>query len=111
MLSTFKGEYMTIHITPEPEFSYVSFESNIPLTSYLGVIQRVLETFLPGKFILTVFANRVSSLLHNIRSLLYMVYIFRLPWQPNLTRNFKNVAGSVIGLVRISSTANFKIMS
>jgi hypothetical protein len=22
---------MTIHITPEPEFSYVSFESNIPL--------------------------------------------------------------------------------
>jgi len=54
------GEYMTIHITPEPEFSYVSFESNIPLTSYLGVIQRVLETFMPGKFILTIFANRTS---------------------------------------------------
>jgi len=54
------GEYMTIHITPEPEFSYVSFESNIPLTSYLGVIQRVLDTFLPGKFILTIFANRTS---------------------------------------------------
>ena len=52
---------MTIHITPEPEFSYVSFESNIPLTSYLGVIQRVLETFMPGKFILTIFANRVSK--------------------------------------------------
>ena len=52
---------MTIHITPEPDFSYVSFESNIPLTSYLGVIQRVLETFLPGKFILTIFANRVSK--------------------------------------------------
>ena len=51
---------MTIHITPEPEFSYVSFESNIPLTSYLGVIQRVLDTFMPGKFILTIFANRVS---------------------------------------------------
>ena len=54
------GEYMTIHITPEPEYSYVSFESNIPLSSYLGVIQRVLETFMPGKFILTIFANRVS---------------------------------------------------
>ena len=50
---------MTIHITPEPEFSYVSFESNIPLASYLDVIQRVLDTFLPGKFILTIFANRV----------------------------------------------------
>lgn len=54
------GQYMTIHITPESEFSYVSFETNIPLTSYLGVIQRVLDTFLPGKFILTVFANRTS---------------------------------------------------
>jgi len=31
-----QGQYMTIHITPEPEFSYVSFESNIPMTSYLG---------------------------------------------------------------------------
>lgn len=51
---------MTIHITPEPEYSYVSFESNIPLTSYLGVIQRVLDTFQPGKFILTIFANRVT---------------------------------------------------
>jgi len=55
------GEYMTIHITPEPEYSYVSFESNIPLSSYLGVIQRVLETFMPGKFILTIFANRTST--------------------------------------------------
>jgi S-adenosylmethionine decarboxylase len=56
------GQYMTIHITPEPEFSYVSFESNVPLTSYLEVIQRVLDTFMPGKFILNIFANRVSKI-------------------------------------------------
>ncbi|XP_066992418.2 S-adenosylmethionine decarboxylase proenzyme [Anabrus simplex] len=54
------GCYMTIHITPEPEFSYVSFESNVPQISYKDVISRVLETFQPGKFILTVFANKVS---------------------------------------------------
>lgn len=50
---------MTIHITPEAEFSYVSFESNIQQSSYLDVIARVLETFRPGKFIVTSFANKV----------------------------------------------------
>lgn len=54
------GEYMTIHITPEAEFSYVSFESNIPQSSYLDVIKRVLDTFRPGKFIVTSFANKAS---------------------------------------------------
>lgn len=54
------GEYMTIHITPEKEFSYVSFESNIQQSSYLDVIARVLETFRPGKFIVTSFANKAS---------------------------------------------------
>ena len=52
---------MTIHITPEPEFSYVSFECNVPMKSYGGLIQRVVNTFKPGKFILTIFANRVRS--------------------------------------------------
>ena len=50
---------MTIHITPEKEFSYVSFESNIQQSSYLDVIARVLETFRPGKFIVTSVANMV----------------------------------------------------
>ncbi|KAJ9578565.1 hypothetical protein L9F63_005215 [Diploptera punctata] len=54
------GCYMTIHVTPEPDFSYVSFESNVPHTSYKDVISRVLETFQPGKFVLTVFANETS---------------------------------------------------
>ncbi|XP_057374410.1 S-adenosylmethionine decarboxylase proenzyme-like isoform X1 [Daphnia carinata] len=54
------GEYMTIHITPEAKFSYVSFESNIPQSSYMDVITRVLETFRPGKFIVTSFANKAS---------------------------------------------------
>ena len=55
------GEYMTIHITPEAEFSYVSFESNIQQSSYLDVIKRVLDTFRPGKFIVTAFANKVLN--------------------------------------------------
>lgn len=51
---------MTIHITPEPEFSYVSFESNIAASSYSDLIARVVDTFKPGKFIVTVFANKSS---------------------------------------------------
>ena len=53
------GEYVTIHITPEPQFSYVSFESNIPAASYLAVVTNILNTFNPGKFILTIFATKV----------------------------------------------------
>lgn len=51
---------MTIHITPEPEFSYVSFESNVAASSYSELITRVVDTFKPGKFIVTVFANKTS---------------------------------------------------
>lgn len=59
-LVLFQGYYMTIHITPEPEFSYVSFETNIPEATYEEVIHRVLTTFKPGKFVITVFANKES---------------------------------------------------
>jgi Adenosylmethionine decarboxylase len=51
---------MTIHITPEPDFSYVSFESNVAASSYAELITRVIDTFKPGKFIVTVFANKTS---------------------------------------------------
>lgn len=54
------GEYVTIHITPEPQFSYVSFESNIPASSYLSIVTNILNTFNPGKFILTIFATKTS---------------------------------------------------
>lgn len=52
---------MTIHITPEPSFSYVSFESNVSASNYGELISRVIETFQPGKFVVTVFANKVKS--------------------------------------------------
>jgi S-adenosylmethionine decarboxylase len=54
------GCYFTIHITPEPEFSYVSFESNVPQESYEELIGAVLDIFKPGKFQMTLFANEAS---------------------------------------------------
>ena len=52
---------MTIHITPESEFSYVSFESNFASSNYNDLINLVMDTFLLGKFIASIFANQVIS--------------------------------------------------
>lgn len=51
---------MTIHITPEPGYSYVSFETNYPQTSYIELIGRLLKTFNPGQFIVTLMTNESS---------------------------------------------------
>ncbi|KAI7880757.1 S-adenosylmethionine decarboxylase [Lichtheimia hyalospora FSU 10163] len=40
--------YFTIHVTPEPEWSYASFETNIPASPTL--IRHVLDIFQPGSF-------------------------------------------------------------
>jgi hypothetical protein len=57
----FQGCYITIHVTPQPECSYVSFESNVPQESYHDLIEKVLEVFNPGQFLMTIFANKVSD--------------------------------------------------
>jgi len=55
------GGYFTIHITPQPNCSYASFETNISLESYNGLIQRVLSIFNPGKFSVSAFANSAAT--------------------------------------------------
>ncbi|CAH0392468.1 unnamed protein product [Bemisia tabaci] len=66
------GYYMTIHITPEPDFSYVSFETNVQQASYNEIIALVLETFQPAQFVCTVFASKKSAALGSIREMKYM---------------------------------------
>lgn len=48
--------YMTIHITPETDFSYVSLEMDVPQTHYPAFIRQVLATFKPAKFMLNITA-------------------------------------------------------
>ncbi|XP_012369069.1 S-adenosylmethionine decarboxylase proenzyme-like [Octodon degus] len=55
------GTYWTIHITPEPELSYVSFETNLSQTSHADLIRKVVEVFKPGKFVTTLFVNQSSK--------------------------------------------------
>lgn len=58
------GHYVTIHVTPEVDFSYVSFETNAPQASYTELITKVLRLFMPSKFMMTIFANE-SSMAYN----------------------------------------------
>jgi len=55
-----KGYYFNIHITPESEYSYVSFETNAPDNDYPDLIRKVIDLFKPGQFIVTFFANENS---------------------------------------------------
>lgn len=51
------AEYSTIHITPEEECSYCSFETNAQLEDYTDLVRRVLATFRPARFVLTMFGD------------------------------------------------------
>jgi S-adenosylmethionine decarboxylase len=50
--------YFTIHVTPQPECSYVSFETNAVLQDYRPLVQRVVKCFRPQRFTLVVTYNQ-----------------------------------------------------
>jgi len=54
------GYYWTIHVTPEREFAYASFETNYPLPDYHNLAERVLNIFNPTHFNLVLMANQNS---------------------------------------------------
>ncbi|XP_071954891.1 S-adenosylmethionine decarboxylase proenzyme-like [Antedon mediterranea] len=62
-------EYATIHITPEKDWSYVSFETNVEMPCYDNLVRSILETFKPGKFVMTVFANKVAKCVSSYHAL------------------------------------------
>jgi len=49
--------YSTIHVTPEEECSYASFETNAYLPTYLPLVRNVLNVFKPTRFVLTIFGD------------------------------------------------------
>ena len=68
------GDYATIHVTPEVAFSYVSFETNRLVDNYMELIKQVVNTFKPGKLMVTFYATRVGlsvlSDLFNVETLI-----------------------------------------
>lgn len=57
--------YFTIHVTPEEQCSYASFETNVPAKKYgmtnAQVLANVVNIFKPGKFSLTLFEAHGSE--------------------------------------------------
>mmetsp|Transcript_6838 Transcript_6838/g.20029 ORF Transcript_6838/g.20029 Transcript_6838/m.20029 type:complete len:452 (+) Transcript_6838:390-1745(+) len=49
--------YSTIHITPESGSSYASFETNQKVGSYRSLVNNVLRTFRPKRFVMTLMAD------------------------------------------------------
>lgn len=55
-------EYYTIHVTPQPECSFVSFETNTYRASYEELVQQVIEVFQPESFTVLLFSETRSSM-------------------------------------------------
>jgi S-adenosylmethionine decarboxylase len=49
--------YATMHITPEEGSSYASFETNQKVSSYASLINNVVRTFRPKRFVMTLMAD------------------------------------------------------
>ncbi len=64
-LNAIRGsEYYTIHVTPQEEGAYVSFETNVRIDhNYLPTLKRVIETFQPESFDVIVFRTQQQEFL------------------------------------------------
>ena len=53
------AHYFTVHVTPEPQCSYASFETNVPHRqsgpATADLVQKLVRIFRPGRFSLTLF--------------------------------------------------------
>ncbi len=56
-----KEVYYTIHVTPQVECSWVSFETNLELNSCIQLIKKVLAKFNPSKASVSLMTNKVSK--------------------------------------------------
>lgn len=59
------GHYFTVHVTPEPECSFASFETNVPGGQHgrttTEIIEHVVSIFRPGRFSVTLFEAKGRS--------------------------------------------------
>jgi S-adenosylmethionine decarboxylase len=58
------SHYFTVHVTPEPNCSYASFETNVPALQKgrdtAEIVSNVVDIFKPGRFSVTLFEAKTS---------------------------------------------------
>uniref|UniRef100_A0A7S4F0J5 S-adenosylmethionine decarboxylase proenzyme n=1 Tax=Chrysotila carterae TaxID=13221 RepID=A0A7S4F0J5_CHRCT len=54
------GYYYTVHITPEPAFSYASFETNDPSYRDTEYVRRIVRAFAPSLAVVTLTTRRIG---------------------------------------------------
>ncbi|KAJ9660612.1 spermidine resistance protein [Coniosporium apollinis] len=57
--------YFTVHVTPEPQCSYASFETNVPARQSgretADIVEQVVKIFRPGRFSVTLFEAKPKA--------------------------------------------------
>jgi len=53
--------YWSIHVTPEPQASFISFETNLMLDSYESLVSKVINTFKPKRFSVSITTTGVPD--------------------------------------------------
>lgn len=62
--------YFTVHVTPEPNCSYASFETNVPCRQSgketADIVEQVVNIFKPGRFSVTLFEAKPSPIINEM---------------------------------------------
>jgi len=82
-------QYVTVHVTPESNFSYVSFETNQRRKCLYKQTLKVLDCFKPKKFIMTMFTNNES---HNGKSSQQLLWNKEIPNYRRISLQFVRLA-------------------
>ncbi|CAG9536003.1 unnamed protein product [Cercopithifilaria johnstoni] len=97
--------YITIHVTPEPDFSYVSFETNQNALNLSEQMLKVLEIFRPNKFLLTIFSNELS---HEGKEVQKNLWGLKIPGCRRTNLQFLELPNETLVYVQFERVENMK---
>lgn len=90
--------YCTMHITPEEGSSYASFETNQKLASYTSLINNVVRSFKPRKFVMTLMADEggLNEINKNGNPLINQTGSSKIIVPPNAAKNGRGLKKNIV---------------